>query len=60
MPLYLYRSEKKLIIYKKLQEFLEASIFLPEFRNIYFTFINSTSKIKGAFGGMTPPAPRAP
>jgi hypothetical protein len=24
------------------------------------TFINSTSKISVAFGGMTPPAPRAP
>ena len=26
----------------------------------YFTSINSTSKIKVAFGGITPPAPAAP
>jgi hypothetical protein len=27
---------------------------------VYFTAINSTSKIKVAFGGITPPAPDAP
>lgn len=29
-------------------------------KNCYFTFINSTSKINVAFGGITPPAPRSP
>jgi hypothetical protein len=27
---------------------------------VYFTSINSTSNIKVAFGGITPPAPRVP
>lgn len=48
--------------------FVSSSLFLAKakfpIRNItslyYFTEINSTSKIRSAFGGIAPPAPLAP
>lgn len=43
---------------KKLLGFLRALLFYVD--EIYFTSINSTSKIKTALGGITPPAPLAP